>query len=137
MSEENKALATNLIEEVMNNGNFDRIDELMSPDFVEHEELPPGIPQGPDAPRAMFGMMLSAFPDFHSQINMTLADGDMVVIHQTWTGTHEGDFMGIPPTGNSFSINTIDIMEIIDGQITGHWGVTDMAALMEQLGLMG
>jgi len=137
MSEENKALVSQLIEEVMNQGNLSIIDEIMSPDFVEYEELPPGIPPGREAPKAMFGMMLEAFPDFHCTINFMVAEGDTVVVHQTWTGTHEGEFMGIPATGNSFSINVIDIMQIADGQFVAHWGVMDQMAMMQQLGVMG
>ena len=71
-TEQNKALARQLVEEVMNQGNISMIDEIINPDFVEHEELPPGIPPGREAPKAMFSMLRSAFPDFKATIDDTI-----------------------------------------------------------------
>jgi predicted ester cyclase len=65
-----------------------------------------------------------------------MAEDDKVVLHMTWTGTHKGEFMGIPPTGQSISINVIDIIRIADGQFVEHWGVMDQMAMMQQLGAM-
>jgi steroid delta-isomerase-like uncharacterized protein len=125
-----------MVEEVFNQGNLDFLDEILSEDFVEHEELPPGIPPGREAPRALFGMLLDAFPDFHATIQHLLAEDDKVVLHMTWTGTHEGDFMGIPPTGKRMSINVIDIIGMANGQGVEHWGVMDQMSMMVQLGLI-
>jgi steroid delta-isomerase-like uncharacterized protein len=135
-TEQNKALARRLVEEVINRGDISVGDELMSSDFVEHEELPPGIPPGREAPKALFNMMHNAFPDLHATIEHLLAEGDTVVLHMTWTGTHEGEFMGMPPTGKRFSIQVIDIIRVVDGLLAEHWGVMDMAKMMQQLGAM-
>ena len=133
-AEQNKALARQLVEEVLNKGNMSRADEIIAPNFVEHEELPPEIPPGREAPKLMFTMLRRAFPDFKATIDDMVAEGDKVVIRQTWTGTHKGEFMGIPPTGKSISINVIDIIRIAEGQFVEHWGVMDQMAMMQQLG---
>ena len=135
-TEQNKALARQLVGEVLNRGNMSRADEIIAPNFVEHEELPPEIPPGREAPKMMFTMLRSAFPDFKATIKQLLADGDKVVLHMTWTGTQKGEFMGIPPTGRSISIDVIDIMRIAEGQFVEHWGVMDQMAMMQQLGVM-
>jgi len=135
-TEQNKALIHQFVEELIKQGNLDIIDEIVSPDFVEHEALPPGIPLDREAPRAMFGMLLGAFPDLHATIEHLIAEDDKVVAYMTWTGTQEGEFMGIPPTGKRMSINVMDIFGIAGGQIVDHWGVSDMMTMMQQLGLM-
>ena len=129
-----KASAQQLYDEVINGRRLDLIDELLSDDFVEHEELPPGMPGGKEAPRAMFTMMRGAFPDFRFDVKEILQDGNKVVVRARATGTHEGEFMGMAPTGNTFEMGLIDIMEFEDGKMAAHWGLMDMAALMRQLG---
>lgn len=135
-TEQNKALVRQLVEEAINQGNINAIDELLIPDFVEHEELPPGIPPGREAPKVLFTMLRSAFPDLKATIEHLIAEGDEVVLHMTWTGTHKGEFMGIPPTGKRISINVIDILGIAEGKFVEHWGVMDSMALMQQLGVV-
>jgi steroid delta-isomerase-like uncharacterized protein len=135
-SEQNKALVNRLVEEVLNRGNLSVIDEITSPDFIENEELPPGIPPGREAPKALFSMLFNAFPDFHATIEHLIAEGDTVVLHMTWTGTQKGEFMGIPPTGRRISVNVIDIIRIANGKLAEHWGIMDSATMMQQLGAM-
>ncbi|MDH3607441.1 MAG: ester cyclase [Acidimicrobiia bacterium] len=132
-----KARMERLYEEVFSQGNLDVIDELLADDFVEHEELPPGIPQGKGAPRAYTTMFRSAFPDFRMTVEEMLQDGNKVISRVRVSGTHQGDFMGIPPTNNSFDVAAIDIIEFRDDKAIGHWGVMDMAGMMEQLGVGG
>ncbi len=133
-TEQNKALARRLIEEILNQRNMSVIDEILSPDFVENEELPPGIPPGREAPRALFSMLHSAFPDFKATTNQMIAEGDKVVLYMTWTGTQDGEFMGLPPTGKRVSFDVIDIVRVADGQFVEHWGIMDSAKMMQQLG---
>lgn len=135
-TEQNKALVRQLVEEAINQGNMSVVDEFLIPDFVEHEELPSGIPPGREAPKVLFTMLRSAFPDFKATIEHLIAEGDEVVLHMTWTGTHEGEFMGIPPTGKRISINVIDILGIAEGKFVEHWGVMDSMAMMQQLGVV-
>lgn len=133
--EENKALVRRFYTEVINQGNLDLVDELVAADFVEHETLP-GIPtSGPEAAKGALGMFLAAFPDLQFTPDDIIAEGDKVVVRATMTGTHKGELMGIPPTNKSVKVQVIDIIEFRDGLATAHWGVTDQAAMMEQLGL--
>ena len=135
-TEQNKALVRQLVKEAINQGNIRVIDELLIPDFVEHEELPPGIPPGREGPKVLFTMLRSGFPDIKATIEHLIAEGDQVVLHMTWTGTHKGEFMGIPPTGKSISINVIDILGIAESKFVEHWGVMDSMAMMQQLGVV-
>lgn len=121
----------------INTGDFALFDELVADDFVEHEELPPGVPQGKDAPKALMAMLREAFPDFRARVEEMLEDGDKVITRARFSGTHQGEFMGIPPTGKSFDIAVIDIVEFRDGKGIAHWGLMDTAAMMEQLGVGG
>lgn len=135
-TEQNKASVRQLVEELLNQGNMSVIDELFAPDFVEHEELPPGIPPGREAPKLLFTMLRSAFPDFKATIEHLIAEGDKVVLYMTWTGTQKGEFMGVPPTGKSISIGVIDIIRLAEGKYVEHWGIMDSMAMMQQLGAM-
>ncbi len=63
-----------------------------------------------------------------------IAEGDKVVIRQTWSGTHKGEFMGIPATGRRVSIAVIDIIRVADGRFVEHWGQLDLMGMMQQLG---
>ena len=135
-TEQNKQLVRRLVEEVFNQKKIDVIEELVSPDFVEHEAVPPGVPPGRDGLKALFGMMHKAFPDFNVTIEHLIAEDNHVVLHMNWTGSHEADFMGIPPTGKTISVTVIDIMGMNEGKIAAHWGVMDQMTLMQQLGVM-
>jgi steroid delta-isomerase-like uncharacterized protein len=132
---ESKAVADRVYNEAINGGDIDIFDELVSEDAVEHE-APPGFPtRGPDAPKAAFRMFFEAFPDLRMTVEDTIAENDKVVARVTMSGTHRGEFMGIPATNKSFEIQVIDILEVHDGKVTAHWGITDQAAMMEQLGV--
>lgn len=135
MSADLKALASRIYE-AMSNGDIDVIDEVFDDGFVEHEDVPPGIPPGKEAPRAMFKMIRDAFPDFHATVEDMFEVGDTVVARGRFTGTHRGEFMGIPATGNRVDFAFFDQLRFADGRAVEHWGVTDMMALMQQLGVM-
>lgn len=132
--EQNKALLSRMIEEVFNQGKISLLDDFLAPGFVEHEELPPGIPSGREGVKQLFSLFRSAFPDLKVKIDDTIADGDKVVIRCTWSGTHKGEFMGIPPTGKSVSFGVIDIVRFADGKAVEHWGQMDSMRMMQQLG---
>jgi predicted ester cyclase len=133
-TEDNKALVRQVLEEVFNQGNLGRADEFLAPDFVEHEALPPGLPGGREGVKQLVTMMRSAFPDFKATIDGILAEGDKVVVRQTFSGTHKGEFMGIAPTGRSMSMKVIDIIRLAGGKFVEHWGLMDSTAMMQQLG---
>ena len=133
-TEQNKAMARQMIEDIFSRGDLSRVDEYLAPDFVEREELPPGLPGGREGVKQLTAILRSAFPDFKATIDDLVAEGDKVVIRHTWTGTHRGEFMGVPPTGKSVSFGVIDILRIAGGKVVEHWGLMDSMSLMQQLG---
>jgi steroid delta-isomerase-like uncharacterized protein len=133
-TEQNKAVVRQMVEEVFNRGDTSLVDKFLAPDFVEREELPPGIPRNREGVKQLTAMFRSVFPDFKATIDDMIAEGDKVVIRQTWTGTQKGEFMGIPPTGKRVSFGVIDIIRIADGKFVEHWGQMDSMGMMQQLG---
>ena len=108
--------------------------ELVSDDFVEHDEIP-GLPATKDGMLAYFGVLLAAFPDMRMDVEDLITDGDKTVARVRVTATHGGEFMGVPPTGKQVEMQLIDIMAFDDdGLVSEHWGVADMLSLMQQLG---
>ncbi len=135
MTEDNKALNRRFVEEVINQGNIEAIDELIDPGVVDHAALP-GFPTGREGAKQFFAMMRSAFPDLHLTIEDMIAEGDKVVMRSTWSGTHQGEFMGIPATGRRVTVSAIDISRVADGRIVEHWEQSDALGLMQQLGVV-
>ncbi len=133
-AEQDKALIVRFVEELFNRGNIGIVDEIFAPDFIEREQLPPGIPSGREGVKVLATMLRSAFPDFKATIDDILAEGDKVVIRMTWSGTQKGEFMGVPATGKRVSVGVIDIIRITNGKLVEHWGLMDSTSLMQQLG---
>ena len=120
--------------EAINAHDLSNYDELVSADFIEHEELP-GVPAGPGAPRQFFETIFAAFPDFRYVVEDELVDGDKLVWRVRFTGTHQGEFLGIPGTGKRVDVKGIDIVRYVDGRAAEHWGVTDTLGMLQQLGV--
>jgi steroid delta-isomerase-like uncharacterized protein len=135
-TEQNKALVRQMVQEVFNRGNVRLAIEFLAPDFVEREELPAGIPRDCEGVKLLTTLLRSAFPDFKATLEDIVAEGDRVVIRQTWSGTHQGEFMGVPPTGRTVSFGVIDILRVAGGKCQEHWGQMDTMALMQQLGAL-
>ena len=123
------------MEEVLNKGNMQAVDELIAPNFVEHNPFPGQAPGVEGLKQAMVALR-QAFPDLHVTVDEMLSDGDKVVIRSTMKGTHKGTFMKIPATGKQMSVEGIDIVRISNGRAVEHWGVTDNLTMMQQLGLV-
>jgi steroid delta-isomerase-like uncharacterized protein len=108
MTQDTRALVGRFFDELVNGRKLELIDELMAPDFVEHEEMP-GLEPGREGVKQFFAMIAEGFPDFKMNVEDVIAEGDRGVVRSTLTGTHRGEFMGIPATGNSISVTVIDI----------------------------
>jgi steroid delta-isomerase-like uncharacterized protein len=115
---------------------YDAIEAQLADDFKEHEEMP-GMPSDKTAPRAFMTMFTAAFSDLTMHVEDMLQDRDKVAARGRMTGTHDGEFMGMPATGKTFDIAFLDIIEFRDDKAIGHWGLNDVAGMMEQLGLGG
>ena len=117
-------------------GDVDGFGDLLAEDFVEHEETP-GLAPTKAGVMEFFRMYLAAFPDLRFVPQDVLASGDKVVARVRVTGTHTGDFMGMPATGKSVDVQAIDIVRFgDDGLGHEHWGVFDALSMMQQLGLV-
>ena len=132
MPDDAKSLIRRFYEEV-SAGNAAVIDELLADDMIDHE-TDPGDPPGKEGVKQFFARFHTAFPDLRMEPHEMLAEGDLACARITMSGTHQGEFMGLPPTGKRFEIDGIDIVRVRDGLITEHWGVTNAMALMQQLG---
>jgi steroid delta-isomerase-like uncharacterized protein len=135
MSEELLALNKRFYEEVMNGRNLDAVDELVGEDFVDHEEMP-GISNDRAGLKQFLQMMFTAFPEGEVTMEDVAVEGDKVWTRGHIKGKHDGELMGIPPTGKSVEFESIDIVRVKDGKAVEHWGITDMAGLMMQLGVL-
>ncbi|MBV9171031.1 MAG: ester cyclase [Chloroflexi bacterium] len=131
-TEDNKAVFRRWCE-VISQNRLDRVEEIIASDEVDHA-LPPGVPPGLDGLKQIFTLLHTAFPDLQIEIEDLIAEGDKVVGRVTARGTHEGEFMGIAPTGKRVSFTAIDIVRIAGGQIAERWSQADNLALLQQLG---
>jgi predicted ester cyclase len=134
-AEENKAQFRRTYEELLNGGDLSVADELVAPDFVNHE-APPGMDRGPDSMRGLATMLRTAFPDLHFTIEELVADGDTVAGRLTMSGTHEGPLMGMPPTGRSVRQNPMHFVRFRNGKAVEHWEVRDDLGMMRQMGVI-
>ena len=133
--EENKALVSRFTEEVYGKGNIALIDKFLSPDYV-FPAPPPGVTPDQEGIKQFVSMHHTAFPDFRLMVKDIIAEGDKVVNRWTWSGTHKGEFMGIPPTGKYVTLTGISIHRIEDGKIAEQWHEVDMMGLMQQFGVV-
>ncbi len=120
--------------ELISSGDLDGFGEMLADDFVEHEETP-GLAPTKEGVLQFFRMNRAAFPDMRMDPQDILVSGDKVVSRIRLTGTHQGEFMGIPASGRSIDVQLIDITRFgDDGLAHEHWGVIDSMAMMQQLG---
>ena len=132
MSEQQRHLVRLLMEDDISRGDTAVAERIIAPDFVDHTN-PPGLQHGLAGHNGVVALFRAAFPDGWWQIEDTLVDGDKVAIRTTFTGTHLGDFFGIPPTGKAVTFTGTHVMRIADGRIAEHWGNNDDLGLMRQL----
>lgn len=135
MSEQYKNAAQNLIEKGFNQKDPNAFEAYFSPHLKDHS-LPPGIPEGFEGRKMFYSTMLAAFPDMQVRLEDVFAEGDKLVSRWSARGTHNGDMMGIPPTGKQISVGGIAIDRFENGQSVEHWEVFDQMGLMQQLGVI-
>jgi steroid delta-isomerase-like uncharacterized protein len=142
-TEENTVMFQRIWDELFNQRKLEVVDELFAPDFVNHVRLvqvretpPPPFPPGPAHMKQLVTTLTTAFPDSRFTVEDIIATGDKVVGRITWSGTHQGDFLGIPPTGKAFKVSHIQIYRFAGGKIVEHWAVRDDLGMLRQLGLI-
>lgn len=136
MSERNKAHMRRAVDVVWNGGDFSRIDEFVTSDFVIHTSAQGGDIHGTDGICQFFGSLRAAFPDLHFTIEDQVAEGDRVVTRWVAQGTHLGEFQGIPATGKQLVLSGIDIDRLADGKAVECWSRVDELGLLKQLGVL-
>lgn len=132
--EKNKNLVR-LYQEIYNSNDLDRLTEVVSEDLLT-PNIMPGIPHGLEGAKAAHRIMLTGFPDYQTIIDDMIAEGDKVAARIKMTGTHSGEFMGIPPTGRRISFTGIYFARIAGDKIVEHWGEEDGVSLLQQLGVL-
>jgi steroid delta-isomerase-like uncharacterized protein len=122
--------------ELISEGDIDGFGDLVAASFVEHEETP-GLSPTKDGVLELFRGYRDAFPDLRMAVDEVIASGDRTVARVRVSGTQDGEFMGMPPSGRRVEVKLIDIMRFDDdGLIAEHWGVIDMLSLLQQLGVV-
>jgi steroid delta-isomerase-like uncharacterized protein len=132
--EANKVLVRRFVEEVIGRGELEAVEELVAADYAYHA---PGMEVGGrEGVKQLFAMLRGAFPDWRESVEDLIAEGDKVVFRVTGRGTHQGAFMGIPPTGRPVTVAGTDVVHIRDGKIVEHWANFDQLGMMQQLGAL-
>jgi predicted ester cyclase len=121
MSEENKQLVRRYYDRVINGRDLDAVGE-----FFADERTVEGVRRG------CFSYF-TAFPDLHVSLDELIAEGDAVFLRSTLTGTHDGEYKGIPPTGRHVAAEAAEVFRVSDGRFVGYWCLTNVAGLMRQL----
>jgi steroid delta-isomerase-like uncharacterized protein len=132
MLEENKRIVRRWVEEMCGQQQLMVADEIFAPDLIDHNPVPDQQP-GPAGQKQVLTELWAGFPDFHTDVDDIIAEGDRVVLRWTARGTHQGEYAGIPPTGRSIVYTGIDIVRLAGGQIVERWGLSDDAGLLQQL----
>jgi len=132
--EGNKAVVLRYVEEVWNEHDLDAIDGLVSPDYVNHAATTAEYRRG--GAKLIWEWILSVFPDHRFEVEDDAADGCTVAIRGTMTATHEGELMGIAPTGKRVAAQQSHWFGVVGGKITEHWAVRDDLSMLQQLGVI-
>ena len=133
-TEQNKAILQRLYKEVIGQGKLDVADQIFAPSFVDHDRDNPT--HDLTGAKQFFAMVRSAFPDATTKAEDMIAEDDRVVARLTISGTHRGEFMGIPPTGRHITFTCIDIVRCAGGKLVEHWGEFDNLGMLRQLGAL-
>ena len=137
MLTENKMLVQRMVEVVQNQHQLERMVDFFEPNFVNHLDHDPGSPLNSiEKAQQMFRQMFTAFPDMRVTIQQQVAEGDTVMTHKVFVGTHLGAFMGAAPSGKLIRFGVIDILRLANGKIVEHMAVQDRLGMLQQLGLL-
>jgi steroid delta-isomerase-like uncharacterized protein len=137
-TDENKAVVQRWFTDVVSRGDMSSLDAICAvchPDFAMVTGVVDPAPKGIDGLKGLITSLRTAFPDLSATVVEQVAEGDKVVSRVTMSGTHQGEFMGIPATGKPFTIPGVSIWEVRGGQLISEWVNWDSMGMMQQLGL--
>lgn len=129
---DNKAVIRRIFDEVINHGKIEVVDDLFDPEF--QTTVPQGVLDR-EGFKEYVRTWRIGFPDVHCQVEDLIAEGDQVAWSVPASGTHTGEFMGIPPTGNTVAFDSLNIATLRDGRLYRHRVMMDLATMMTQLGV--
>jgi steroid delta-isomerase-like uncharacterized protein len=135
-AEENKVVMRQYFEGAWEQGNLQLLDELLAPDYVNHNPATPDMPTGREGVKGVVSMFRSGMPDLKVVIEDMIAEGEKVATRYTLEGTHEGELFGVPPTGKRLSIKSMTVERVSEGKVRDHWRVSDNLEMMQQLGVV-
>lgn len=121
--------------EVASSGRYEVLDEILAPNFVDHDPAP-DQGSGIDGLKGFFKTMRSAFPDLQAEPVEVVATDDHVAMRYTISGTHQGEFQGVAPTGKSFKVAALQLGRFENGRCVERWGSTDELGMLKQLGIL-
>ena len=127
--DKNKAIVTGFIE-AYNGRDLDLFDDFVSLDYVDHTNQI----RGRESLKQLITMGFTAFPDWNETVEDIIAEGDKVWVRLAYSGTHDGEWRGIAPTGNKVTMTSVDIYRIVDGKLAEYWNVTNPLNFFKQLG---
>ncbi len=133
MSQDANLAAAQRFGEIVNSGEFEKFGEVVSDHSVDHDPAP-GQTTGPEGYASFFTQMREAFPDMKVAVEHLVGDADNVALAYTLTGTHSGQFQGVPATGKSIRIRGMQIARFENGKMVERWGSSDELGLMTQIG---
>ena len=136
MSEDNKAAARRVVEEGFNQGNLDVIEEVVGEGFVGHDPVDPEDTVGIEGIKTRVEIYRGAFPDLEVSIQEIVAEGDLVATRWIARGTHEGELMGIAPTGRATEGHGMTIDRFEDGKLVESWDNWNALGLLQQIGAL-
>jgi steroid delta-isomerase-like uncharacterized protein len=134
-AERNKTIVQRHMDEFWNEGKLEVADQIHASDYLFHEHVNPVI-SGAEAYNQFATMYRAAFPDLHFTIEDLITEGDKVTARWSCVGTHQGELMGIPPTGKKTKISGISIFLIAGAKIAKEWTNWSTLALLQQLGVV-
>jgi steroid delta-isomerase-like uncharacterized protein len=130
-----KELYRRWIDEAWTKGNVDVLDDMHTPDFFDHSELP-GVSPDTAGMKQFIAGLHAAFPDLAITIEDMVAEGDRLVGRWVMTGTNTGSFNGMPVTGRPVTLSGFDLLRVEGDRFAEVWGVADIAGMLQQLGVM-
>lgn len=133
MSKEINATALQKFAEAVNTENWDLMKEAVAPDNVDHDPAPGQIP-GPEGYINFFRQLRTAFPDLKVTLIHSVADDDNIAIAYELSGTHRGEFRGIPPTNKTMKARGLQISKFKSGLMVERWGSSDELGILTQIG---
>ncbi len=132
---DNRQIVQRFMDECWNQGNLNTVMELVANDCRYHDPVFPSLTSGAENLKNHIQTCRSGFPDLTFTIDDTIAERNEVVIHWTGTGTHKGEFLGMPPTNKKASVTGTSIFRIEGSKIVEEWASWNLMSMMEQLGI--